>query len=79
VATLLDKLVSLTEKLSGNDDDRGGTITDLLILEIREFHEDLGGGVGNVKVLKDSSTIVSDGHITKIINKHLISTTRAER
>ena len=39
------------EESPSHDDDRGGSVTDLSILDLRELHEDFGGRVGNFKLL----------------------------
>lgn len=77
--TVLDELVTSLEKLSSEDDDGGGTITDLSILDLGKFDEDLGGGVSDLKLLENGSTIVGDSDITDVVDEHLIETLRAKR
>lgn len=62
------------QQLSCQNDDRSGTVTDLLVLEIRQFNENLGGRMLNVQFLQNSSAIVCDGDITNLINLELNST-----
>jgi hypothetical protein len=79
VDVLLDEFVSSLEELSGEDDDGGGTISDFSILDLGEFDENLGSGVGNLELLEDSGAIISNGNITDIINKHFVEALGTER
>ena len=55
---VLDEFVGTTEKLSSDDDDRGGAITDFLVLLLGEFDEDLCGGVFDFEKLENGSTVI---------------------
>mmetsp|Transcript_56005 Transcript_56005/g.93095 ORF Transcript_56005/g.93095 Transcript_56005/m.93095 type:complete len:336 (-) Transcript_56005:260-1267(-) len=63
VDTLLDEGLSLTEELSSKNAHRGGSITDLLVLSLRNLDEDAGGGVVNVEGLEDGGTVVGDSDL----------------
>ena len=76
---LLDEFVSTLEELSGEDDNRSGTISDFSILDLGKFDENLGSGVGNLELLKNSGAIISNGNITDIINKHFVEALGTER
>lgn len=54
----LDKLLSLSKKLSGKDCDGGGSITDLLILSLGDINQNLGSGVIDEDRFQDSGTII---------------------
>jgi len=43
---VLDKLVTSSQKLGSEDDNRGGTITDFSVLNLRELAKNLGGWMG---------------------------------
>ena len=42
VDLLLDEFISILEKFSSNDDNTGGTITNLFIMESRNFNKNFG-------------------------------------
>jgi len=79
VNLVLDQVVGSLEELSGKDDNGGGTVTDLTVLDLGELHEDLSGGVSDLELLQDSGAIVSDGHIADVVDEHLVETLRSER
>ena len=60
---VLDKLLGLAEELSGEHGDRGGAVTDLLVLGAGDVDEDARGGVVNVDGLQDGGAIVSHGDL----------------
>ena len=64
VDLLAHKLLSLAQELSGEHADRGGAVTDLLILNLGEVHEDLGGRVVKVDGLEDRGTVVGNDQVT---------------
>ena len=57
------KVVCVLEKFSGNDYDRGGAITDLLVLLLGEFDEDFGGWVLDLEESQDSGAVVGNCYI----------------
>lgn len=79
VDLVLDEVVGSLEELSGEDDNGGGTVTDLTILDLGELDEDLSSGVSDLKLLENSGAIVSDGHIADIVDEHLVKTLGSER
>ena len=72
VNLLFDQLVSILEELGGDDDHTGGAVTDLLVLESGELHENLGGGVLHFEQLQNSGAIVSDGHVPDLVHHHFV-------
>jgi hypothetical protein len=58
-----DQLLRTSEKFRGDNDNRGGTITNLLVLQVSELDEDLGCRVLYLEQLEDGGTIVCDCHI----------------
>ena len=51
VDTVADQIVGALEELTGEDHYRGGAVTNLAILQVRELHQNLeigGGGTGGV-------------------------------
>ena len=42
------ELVGALEQLGGDDDDRGGAVAHLLVLQLRQLHQDLPAGEGGV-------------------------------
>ena len=76
---VLDELVSSLKKLSSEDDNGGGTVTDFTVLDLGEFDEDLSGGVSDLEILENCGAIVSDGHIADVVDEHLVEALRAKR
>ena len=58
----LNEGLGLSEEFTSNEDDRGGTITDLVILRLGDVDEGLGSGVNDVKKRDKGSSIVGDSH-----------------
>jgi len=58
---VLDQLFSFTEKLTSEDSNSGGAITDLLVLSLGDVNENASSWVVNVDGLKDGRAIISDG------------------
>jgi hypothetical protein len=54
--SLLDELLDLLQYLSGDYDNRGGTIANFGILRSCDVGQDAGGGVNNVEELRVVST-----------------------
>lgn len=79
VDALVEHLLSGTEKASGNDDDRSGTVTGLDILSLGELDEHAGGGVHDGHVLEDGGTVVGDDDLTVGGLDHLVHALGAER
>ena len=69
---VLHELVASFQKLSGKDDDGCSTVTNLSILDLGELNQNLGGGVSDLELLEDGGAIVGDGHITDVVDKHLV-------
>ena len=67
------------EELSGEDDDRSGSVTDFLILHLGKIDKDLGSGVLNIETLEDRGTVVGDQDVSNLVDEHLVETLRAER
>lgn len=81
----MDKLVGSAEQLRSKEDDRGSTVTDFLVLLCCERDEDTGlglagnaiathGRVRDVEQGKNGGTVVGNGHITDVVNEHLVET-----
>lgn len=45
---------------------RGGPISDLLVLQVSQFTQDLGSWVLHFQQLQDGGSIVGDGHVLSI-------------
>lgn len=58
---VLDQLFSFTEKLTSEDSNSGGAITDLLVLSLGDVNENASSWVVNVDGLKDGRAIIGDG------------------
>jgi len=71
---LLDELVGALKKFSSEDNDGGGAISDLSVLNLRQFDENFGGWVSHLELLEDSGAIVGDGDIAYVIDEHLVKT-----
>ena len=93
VNALVEQLLGLLEDGASEDDNTGGTVTDLVILGGGKLNKKLGGlmmdlnEIVNNKVilrtylhlLKNSGAIVGDDDFTVGRNKHLVHARRAER
>lgn len=75
---VLDELVGALEELSSEDNNRGGTISDFSVLDLGKFDEDLGGGVGNLKLLENSGAIIGNSNITDIVDEHFVEALGSE-
>lgn len=60
----VDKPLSLPEQLRGEDTDRGRAVTDLVVLNLGDVHQDLGRRVVEGDRLEDRSSVVGDGDLT---------------
>jgi hypothetical protein len=78
VDLVLHKFVGSLQKLGGEDDDGGSTITNFSILDLGELNEHLSGGVSDFQLLKNCGAVICDGHISDIVDKHLVETLRTE-
>ena len=59
------------EDLTSKDDDRCGTITDLLILSSCEFNHGFGSWMLNINFSEDGVTIVGEDNTTHWVKEHL--------
>jgi len=62
----LDELVRAAQELCGNDNDRGRTISNLLVLLLREIDEDFAGGVLYSEERKDGSTVIGNSDFLSV-------------
>mmetsp|Transcript_36845 Transcript_36845/g.86037 ORF Transcript_36845/g.86037 Transcript_36845/m.86037 type:complete len:312 (-) Transcript_36845:113-1048(-) len=72
--SLPNQLVAPSQQLRRHDYDAGGAVTDLLVLEVRELDEHLGGGVLHLQLLENGGTVVGNGHVADVVHEHLIQT-----
>ncbi len=63
VDLLLDEQIGVLEQLSGDYDHRCGAVTDLLVLQVGQVNQDLGGRVLNLKQLQNGRTVVCDRNV----------------
>ena len=56
-----DEFVGPFEQLSSKDDDGGGAISDLCILQLCKLDEKVGGGVLDFEFLEDGGTWIGHG------------------
>lgn len=63
VDLVLDEVVGAAEEFGRDDDDRGGAVSDLLVLLLRELDEDATGGVFDFDQLEDGGAVVRDGDV----------------
>lgn len=59
-----DELFRFTQEFGSKDTDRGGTVSDFIILNFGDVDKDFGGGIVKVDRFEDGSTIVGDGDVT---------------
>jgi len=65
VDLLSHKLVGILQKLSGNDDHRGGAVTHLFILQLGQLAQNLSRWVLDLQQFQDCGTIIGYCHILK--------------
>jgi hypothetical protein len=58
--TLSQEVLASLEEGSGNNDDRGGTVTSLNVLSLRNLDEHLSGRVDYFHLLKNGGTVIGD-------------------
>ena len=76
---VLYEIVCSAEELSSKDDNRGGTITYLTVLDLRELDQNFSGRVLNLELLEDGGAIIGDGHVADVVDEHLVEALRSER
>jgi hypothetical protein len=79
VNTLLEELLGLFEDSSSQDDNTGGTVTDLIVLRGGKLGQKFGGLMVNLHLLKDSGSIVSDDNLTVGTDHEFIHTLGTKR
>ena len=76
---VFDQFVGALEELSSEDNNGSGTISDFTILDLGEFDENFGGGVGNLELFENSCAIIGNCNITNIINEHFVEALGSKR
>jgi hypothetical protein len=66
--TFLHKGFAFLKKLTGENGNRSGTVTNLSILGSGNVNQNSGSRMDNIKELEDSGTIVRDGGLTLTTN-----------
>jgi hypothetical protein len=79
VYAVLHQLVRALQQLGGEDDDRGGAVAHLLVLHLRELHEDARRRVLDLELVENRRAVVRDRHLAQVVDEHLVETDRAER
>lgn len=62
--TLLEELLASVEESSGDDNNRGGTISGLNILGLGDLDEHLSGRMDDLHLLEDGCSIIGNEHLT---------------
>jgi len=68
VHSLLDESLGLFEEFTSSENDRGGSITDLVVLRPGNVYESFSSRVHNVKESNKSGTIIADSDTAAIVN-----------
>ena len=66
VNLLFDELVSSAQQFRCNDDNTGGTVPNLLVLELRQLAQHLSGRGLHFQQLEDSRSVICHGHIANL-------------
>lgn len=66
VDLVLDEIVRALEELGGDEDDRGGSVSDLLVLLLSELNEDTASGVVDFDEVEDRGAIVRDRNVLRV-------------
>ena len=78
VNLVFDQVIGSLQKFGGEDHNRGSSVTYLTVLDLGKLDEDFCGGMCHLKLFENSGAIVSDRHITDVIDEHLIEALRTE-
>lgn len=71
---VLDEFVASFQELRGKDNNRGGSITDLSILNLRKFDEHFCRGMSDLQLFQNCGAIIGDSDISNVVHKHFIET-----
>lgn len=75
----VEQRLGRTEERSGQDDDTGRSVSDLLVLRLADLDEQLGDLVLNLHVLQDRGAVVGNGDVAVGGDEDLVETwTRQE-
>ena len=74
----VDELLGLFEKLSGEDDAGGCSVSALGVLGLGDLNDHLGGGVLDIDLLQDGDTVVGDDDISDGVHEHLVHSLGSE-
>jgi hypothetical protein len=78
VNSLIKEPLGLIEEGSGEHDDSGGSITDFVVLRLRELDEEASGLMLDFHLLNDGSTVVGNDNVTIWADEHLVHTLGAK-
>jgi hypothetical protein len=67
VNAVLHELIAASKQLCGDEDNGGGTITDLLILLLGEVDKNLASGILDIEETENGGTIVGYGDILSLV------------
>jgi hypothetical protein len=67
-----DELIGSLEEFCSQHYDARGTITNLLVLQLTQLHNDLSCWVLDLQLAEDGGAIVCDGHVTDVVDEHLV-------
>ena len=75
---LADKLLGAFEELGGEDDDGGGTVTDLVVLLVGDLAQELRRRVLDIEQLQNCGAVISNGGLASLVDQHFVQTDWAE-
>jgi hypothetical protein len=79
VDVVLDEFVASLQELRGQDNNRGSSITNLSILNLRKFDEHFCRGMSDLQLFQNCGAIICDSDISNVVNEHLIETLGTKR
>ena len=72
VDAVLDEVVAAAEQLGRHDDDRGGAVPDLVVLELGQIDQDAGGRMLHLELAQDGGAVVGDEDVADVVDEHLV-------
>ena len=69
VHAFLNELLGLLQEFASGEDDRGGAISDFVVLGASDIDESLGGGVHDVEETDKGGAIVGDSHTATVVDE----------
>jgi hypothetical protein len=74
----MDKFLSFSEKLTGENSNSGGSVSDFFVLSFGDFNEDFGSRIIDMHGAENGGAIIGDGDFLISGDNKLVQTLGAE-